>query len=166
MKKTILFFLLSFLLSFIICYKFINFFYEKNTSSKIRKMEQKVRPANHIISAIPKITPTAYRKTKENTWIGKVSHYSYAGCQGCSPDRRMANGEILSDFRPTIAFNWLPMNTRVLITNLHNGKSIEAIVTDTGGFNSLGRIADLTPVIYNYLETKTDVTDVKIEVLK
>lgn len=99
------------------------------------------------------------------TWIGKVSHYSRAGCLGCSPNLTMANGKPLDDEAMTIAFNWLPMNTKVRLTNLDNGKSCEATVTDTGGFNKLGRIADLVPAVARALETKTDISQVKIEVI-
>lgn len=117
-------------------------------------------------TASPTPTPEVEIIEENNeTWIGKVSHYSRAGCLGCRADLLMRNGEPLDDSRPTIAFNWLPMDTKVKITNLDNGKSIEAIVTDTGGFNRLGRIADLTPAVYQFLETKTDVSNVKIEVL-
>lgn len=96
---------------------------------------------------------------------GKVSHYSVAGCIGCSPTLTMSNGETLSDDQPTIAFNHLPLNTKVKITNLDNGKSIIATVTDRGGFEKYGRIADLTPVVYGELQTKTDVSTVRIEVI-
>lgn len=124
------------------------------------------------------ITPTptvtqATRPTKApekwqhngRVWIGKVSHYSRAGCLGCSPTLTMANGQPLDDNAMTIAFNWLPMNTRVRITNLDTGVSVEATVTDTGGFNRLGRMADLVPAVANALGTKTDVTNVQIEAL-
>lgn len=124
----------------------------------------------------PTITPTTTPEPtkiplKEQTragsgkWQGYVSHYSRSGCLGCSATLTMANGETLDDDRATIAFNWLPMNTRVRITNTDNGKSIEAIVTDTGGFNRLNRIADLVPAVANYLETKTDRSLVIIEQL-
>ena len=103
--------------------------------------------------------------TGKGKWTGYVSHYSRSGCLGCSATLTMANGETLDDNRATIAFNWLPMNTRVRVTNTDNGKSIEAIVTDTGGFNRLNRIADLVPAVANYLETKTDRSLVIIEQL-
>lgn len=99
-------------------------------------------------------------------WVGKVSHYSRAGCLGCSPTLTMANGEPLDDNRLTIAFNKAPLNSRVLLTNLDNGKSVEATVTDTGGFESLGRIADLVPAVANALETKTDISNVQIKLIK
>jgi rare lipoprotein A (peptidoglycan hydrolase) len=97
------------------------------------------------------------------SWKGKVSHYSRSGCLGCSATLTMANGETLDDERLTIAFNKLPMNTQVRLTNLDNGKSVVATVTDTGGFEKLGRIADLVPAVARELETKTDVSDVLIE---
>lgn len=117
------------------------------------------------IEITPTPTPTATPTPQKTSWIGKVSHYSEQGCLGCSETLTMANGERLDDTKPTIAFNHLPMNTRVLITNLDNGKSIEAVVTDTGGFERLGRIADLTLVVAGALETKTDISRVKIEKL-
>jgi rare lipoprotein A (peptidoglycan hydrolase) len=102
---------------------------------------------------------------EKKSWKGFVSHYSKAGCLGCSANLTMANGETLDDNRATIAFNWLPMNTQVRITNLSNGKSMVATVTDTGGFNRLNRIADLVPAVANTLETKTDQSLVLIEEL-
>lgn len=105
------------------------------------------------------------RAEKTALWRGKVSHYSRAGCLGCNESLKMANGEPLDDTKPTIAFNHLPMNTRVRITNLDNGRSMEAVVTDTGGFGKYNRIADLTPAVYEYLETKTDRSEVLIEKL-
>lgn len=98
-------------------------------------------------------------------WTGYVSHYNRAGCLGCSDTLTMANGQPLDDNKPTIAFNWLPMNTRVRITNLSNGRSMIATVTDTGGFNSLGRMADLVPAVSDFLETKTDQSLVLIQEL-
>jgi len=105
-------------------------------------------------------------KDLKGVWIGKVSHYSRAGCLGCSKTLTMANGEPLDDSRLTIAFNKAPLNSRVLVKNLDNGKSVEATVTDTGGFESLGRIADLTPAVAKALETKTDISTVQIKLIK
>lgn len=104
-------------------------------------------------------------KAKKPSWKGYVSYYSRAGCLGCSKNLIMANGEPLDDSRSTIAFNWLPMNTKVRITNLNNGRVTVAVVADTGGFNSLNRIADLTLAVANELETKTDISLVLIEQL-
>lgn len=112
----------------------------------------------------PTKAPAKWHKEGQK-WIGKVSHYSRAGCLGCSPTLTMANGQPLDDNAMTIAFNWLPMNTQVRVTNMDTGVSVEATVTDTGGFNRLGRMADLVPAVANALGTKTDITNVSIEAL-
>ncbi|MCG3176868.1 MAG: hypothetical protein MOGMAGMI_01832 [Candidatus Omnitrophica bacterium] len=112
----------------------------------------------------PSPTPQV-NASKRVSMTGKVSHYSRVGCLGCSATLTMANGESLDDNRLTIAFNKLPMNTQVRLTNLDNGKSVVATVTDTGGFEKLGRIADLVPAVAQALETKTDVSNVLIEEL-
>ena len=98
---------------------------------------------------------------------GYVSHYSRAGCLGCSENFTMANGQPLDDTAMTIAVHphTLAMGTKVKLTNTDNGKEAIATVTDTGGFKKYNRVADLTIAVGNALETKTDVSIVKIEVL-
>lgn len=113
----------------------------------------------------PEVTKVDVIATNSASWQGKVSHYSREGCLGCSATLTMANGQPLDDNAMTIAFNHLPMNTKVRLTNLDNGKSVIATVTDTGGFERLGRIADLVPAVKNALETKTDQSEVLIEQL-
>jgi rare lipoprotein A (peptidoglycan hydrolase) len=84
----------------------------------------------------------------ENIWSGKASWYGEADheCLGCRADRLMANGERFNENARTVAFNRLPLGSRVIVTNLTNGESVEAIVTDTGGFEQLDdpRIIDLS----------------------
>lgn len=142
---------------------------EATNSAEIKKLQSKKEEARKVATRItkPNTAPPKVIGQVANggAWVGKVSHYSRAGCLGCSKTLTMANGEPLDDARPTIAFNQLPMNTKVLVTNLDTGKSVEATVTDTGGFNRLGRIADLTPAVANALGTKTDVTNVEIKPL-
>jgi rare lipoprotein A (peptidoglycan hydrolase) len=75
---------------------------------------------------------------------GKASYYSIDGCIGCNPGRIMANGEKLDDGRLTLAYNHLPMNTVVTVRNTVTGVSVRATVTDTGGFEKYGKIADLS----------------------
>ncbi|OFW53957.1 MAG: hypothetical protein A2163_07755 [Actinobacteria bacterium RBG_13_35_12] len=97
---------------------------------------------------------------------GYVSHYSakWGACLGCKPFYRngtgelyfiMANGEELRNDRYTIACNHFPLGTKVTLLNTRNQHSIGATVTDTGGFNSLNRIADLTPLVAQALDSKT-----------
>jgi len=80
----------------------------------------------------------------DDGWTGVASYYSRAGCIGCSPTLTMANGEPLDDHKKTIAFNKLPLGTKVRVMNLDNYMTTTATITDTGGFERLGRIADLT----------------------
>lgn len=75
---------------------------------------------------------------------GNASYYSIDGCLGCNPGRIMANGEKLDDGRLTLAYNHLPMNTVVTIRNTVTGATVRATVTDTGGFERHGKIADLS----------------------
>ena len=94
-------------------------------------------------SVPPTITPTPTLKPAAGL-RGKASYYSKAGCLGCSETFAMANGEILDDNALTVAYNRAPLNSTVKVTNIDNGKSIYAKVTDTGGFERHGRIIDLT----------------------
>lgn len=77
-------------------------------------------------------------------WRGEASYYSADGCLGCSTNQVMANGEIFNQWAKTLAFMRLPLNSVVLVTNLENGISSLARVTDRGGFEPYGRIADLS----------------------
>jgi rare lipoprotein A (peptidoglycan hydrolase) len=122
--------------------------------SKPIVIEVKTVQAETIIvspTAIPTETPQPTRiptkaPVKAGTVInsGKASYYSIDGCLGCNPGRIMANGEKLDDTRLTLAYNHLPMNTVVTVRNTETGASVRATVTDTGGFERHGKIADLS----------------------
>lgn len=136
-------------------------------------------PQEKPVKSNPTPTPEAKKKTSlipvanaqekpvGKSFEGHVSHYSKAGCLGCDPNFIMANGEQLDDDKLTLAVppGWLPMNTQVRVTNLDNGKSVIARVTDTGGFLKYDRIADLTLAMARELGTKTDISTVRIEAL-
>lgn len=107
-----------------------------------------------IISPVPEVTPTptviptktitpkptaVQRPTK-----GKASYYSIEGCLGCSPTLTMANGQRLDDTKLTLAYNHAPLNTQVKIRNTKTGATVVATITDRGGFERHGKIADLT----------------------
>ena len=113
-----------------------------------------------------KVGQKVQKYAHKSEWIGKVSTYSRKGCLGCSKTLTMANGEPLDDNRLTIAFNRLPLNTQVKITNLDTGASVIATVTDRGGFERHGRIADLTIATATAIGAKTDTSTIKIEPLK
>lgn len=101
-------------------------------------------------TATPSASPKSKTKTeKTKFWTGIASWYSVDGCIGCSKDRIMANGEKLDDNKKTVAFNKLPLGSTVKIWNMENDMVTTAEVTDTGGFEALGRIIDITPAVKN-----------------
>jgi peptidoglycan lytic transglycosylase len=66
------------------------------------------------------------------SWYGKPHH-----------GRRTTSGEIYNMNELTAAHPVLPMGTRLLVTNLRNGRSVEVRVNDRGPFVD-GRILDLS----------------------
>lgn len=117
------------------------------------------------------------------TYEGKVSHYSHAGCIGCSKNQVMGNLEKFDENAFTIAVPCELIKNKTLnykmiarVTNLDTGLSAEARVTDCGGFSKYGRIADLSKGLSNHLKTKsnnwkkpasaTNGTNVRVEIIK
>lgn len=99
-------------------------------------------------------------------WTGIATWYSRDGCVGCSENLLMANGEPLNDSALTVAFNYAPLGSSLKVTNLDNGRSVEVLVTDTGGFTEIGdgRIVDVTIAVKNALGI-SDMGNVKVELL-
>ena len=91
-----------------------------------------------------KYCPQAIPEQPVQKWSGTASYYSEDGCVGCSPNLTMANGKRFNENAMTLAFNQLPLGSKVIVTNVETSNSQEAEVTDTGGFEKLGRIADLS----------------------
>lgn len=91
--------------------------------------------------AIPVPTPKVERI---QVVTGLASFYSRKGCLGCREDRLMANGHPLDDTKATVAYNRVALNTMVKITNIKTGKTVNAKVTDRGGFERHGKIVDLS----------------------
>jgi rare lipoprotein A len=56
---------------------------------------------------------------------------------------RTANGEIYDQYEMTAAHPTLPLGTRVMVTNLTNGRSVEVRINDRGPFVD-GRVIDLS----------------------
>ena len=57
--------------------------------------------------------------------------------------KRTASGEIFDMYKVTAAHKTLPFGTRVLVTNLGNGRSVTVRINDRGPFVK-GRIIDLS----------------------
>lgn len=107
-------------------------------------------------------TPTVLSCREVASWVGKASYYSEAGCGGCSPSRIMANGKRFNEDAYTIAFMRLPLNTPVLVTNLSTALTVEALVTDRGGFEKHGRIVDVSLAVAKAIKLQTDTSIIQI----
>ncbi|MBU3700194.1 MAG: septal ring lytic transglycosylase RlpA family protein [Candidatus Kapabacteria bacterium] len=57
--------------------------------------------------------------------------------------RRTSSGEVFNMHDRTCAHRWLPFNTRLLVTNLSNGRQVVVRVTDRGPWKKT-RIVDLS----------------------
>lgn len=116
-------------------------------------------PAKLPVKPIKAVSPQL------KTWTGMASYYSREGCVGCSKNLHMANGQDLVDENLTVAFNKLKLGSKVRVTNLKSGQSVVATVTDTGGFERLNRIIDLTIGTRNAISC-SNLCQVKVEEIK
>lgn len=101
---------------------------------------------------------------------GEASFYSRAGCLGCNPLRIMANGQPLDDNAFTMAIganNKHLVGYHARITNLATGMSVQAKITDTGGFYQEkygNRVADLTIATKEAIGMRGGLGHVRVEV--
>ena len=81
---------------------------------------------------------------------GLASYYgrAFAG-------RKTASGELFDPSQMTMAHRTLPFGTRVRVTNLENGRSVDVIVNDRGPFVA-GRIVDLSTAAAKKLDMIAD----------
>jgi rare lipoprotein A len=80
----------------------------------------------------PPITAPRASQTGIASWYGPGFH-----------GKTTASGVIYNQHELTAAHQTLPLGTRVLVTNLDNGRSIEVLINDRGPF-AKGRIIDLS----------------------
>jgi rare lipoprotein A len=76
--------------------------------------------------------PATLPQTGQASWYGAAHH-----------GKRTASGAIYDQTKLTAAHPSLPFGTRVKVTNLSNGKSVDVEITDRGPFVG-GRIIDLS----------------------
>jgi len=89
------------------------------------------RPSQPPVATVPKKEVATEKCTA--SWYGEDFH-----------GKTMANGEPFDMHNPRIvAHKTLPKGTKVVITNLENGKSLTAVVKDRGPFKP-GRCVDLS----------------------
>jgi rare lipoprotein A len=90
---------------------------------------------------------------------GKASYYG-----GRWHRRLTANGERYDQHSMTAAHKTLPFNTRVKVTNLHNGKTCEVRINNRGPFIK-GRVIDLSVAAAKQIGAiSAGVVPVKLEV--
>ena len=80
----------------------------------------------------PPVTASRASQTGIASWYGPGFH-----------GKATASGVIYNQHELTAAHQTLPLGTRVLVTNLDNGRSIEVLINDRGPF-AKGRIIDLS----------------------
>ena len=118
-------------------------------------------------SASIKLIPVAHaaEPTPEPklSYTGKVSSYSHAGCLGCGEKQIMGNGQPFDENAMTLAVpcelildKTIRYNTKVRVTNLDNGLTSEATITDCGGFAKYDRVADLSHGLALQIGAKTN----------
>jgi rare lipoprotein A len=81
-------------------------------------------------------------------FMGIASYYGKGYWQG----RKMANGQPFDYRQSTVALWFLPLGTMVRVTNLDNGLTAVAEVTDRGPAHSLRRIADFSQAVAEELD--------------
>ncbi len=125
-----------------------------------------------VPAARPAAVPPILPKGSSSVLVlqGEASYYSRAGCLGCNPALRMANGQTLDDNALTMAIG---ANLKHLVgrqarvTSLATGKSVNVRITDTGGFYQAkygNRVADLTIATKTAIGMAGGVGQVRVEV--
>lgn len=82
----------------------------------------------------------------EHREVGIASYYAKK-----FQHRKTASGEIFDNNLMTAAHKTLPFGTNVVVTNLHNGKSVKVTINDRGPFKR-NRIIDLTRAAFSKIE--------------
>lgn len=99
-------------------------------------------------------------KLRGEIWYGIASWYGpkFHG-------KKTSNGERFSKYDLTAAHKTLPFNTKVLVTNLKNNKSVVVRINDRGPFMG-DRIIDLSEAAAKVIEAKQDgLSYIKLQIL-
>lgn len=80
----------------------------------------------------PAARPSAFEQTGEASWYGRQHH-----------GKRTASGETYDMHKLTAAHRTLPLGTRVRVTNLDNGRTVDVRINDRGPFVA-SRVLDLS----------------------
>jgi rare lipoprotein A len=118
------------------------------------KLTQNAYSVNGNIYIPKKHVPIGWSERGIASWYGANFHGKYT-----------SSGEIYNMYDYTAAHKTLPMNTKVKVTNLNNGKSVIVRINDRGPFVR-GRIIDLSYAAAKKIGVdKTGTAPVKIKVI-
>jgi rare lipoprotein A len=79
--------------------------------------------------------------------------------------KKTASGERFNNYEMTAAHKSLPFGTKVLVTNINNGKAVMVTINDRGPYVK-GRIIDLTQTAFSTIENLDNgIAKVKIRVV-
>jgi rare lipoprotein A len=87
------------------------------------------------LAAVLGLSAGFWPNTADAAQTGMASYYKHG--------KRTANGESFDPHGMTAAHRTFPFGTRVLVTNLKNGKSVIVRINDRGPFTK-GRVIDLS----------------------
>ena len=95
------------------------------------------------------------------TYVGTGSIYSsnFVG-------KKTFSGQVYKSHKVSAAHPWLPMGTRLLVTNLKNNKKTTVVINDRMGKSS-GYLLDMSPAAAKLigLSSRQGITRIKIKVL-
>lgn len=115
----------------------------------------KVAPGRTVSDSVTAMVLRAHADTGLASYYGDAFH-----------GRKTASGEIFNMRHRTCAHRWLPFNTKLLVTNLTNGRQVVVRVTDRGPWKG-ARMVDLSKQAAIDLEMiKSGVTRVSIQVVE
>lgn len=80
--------------------------------------------------------------------VGKASYYGKE-----HHGKRTASGQVFDMNKLTAAHRSLPFGTKVLVTNVDNGKSVIVVINDRGPFVK-GRVLDLSAAAFEEIASK------------
>lgn len=150
LAKDILIFITGFVFGYVAASLMLKFV-QQNRPVRQVKVEKRCEIAKPKETAVVGQNTGNSEEWKRGTILllsGQASYYSTTGCLGCSPNMTMANGEPLDDTKYTVAlpqkFFGMLKNETVKVRNIYSGLVVWAKVTDTGGFDKLYRVADLS----------------------
>lgn len=159
----IIFFLFVFL-ALSACSSSVRFASNPMASKEIAMRNEKTveRPAGSKFTSKAAIPPPEASSSSSDTFDSGFASYYGDGFDG----RKTASGEVFDKSKLTAAHRTLPFGTKVLVTNMKNGRSVIVTINDRGPFKA-GRIIDLSEAAARQLDMiQSGVVMVEIRIVK